>query len=68
MANNLSLLLAPESVSSTFMPTWNNVIRADQLLICRYRNVYYHKQTKNTWARDDPALVLLQCGCLAGNV
>ncbi|KAK9893327.1 UNC-50-like protein [Cystobasidium minutum MCA 4210] len=30
-----------------------------------YRNVYYHKQTKNTWARDDPALVLLQCGCLA---
>jgi hypothetical protein len=35
-------------------------------LYCRYRNVYYHKQTKNTWARDDPALVLLQCGCLAG--
>lgn len=30
-----------------------------------YRNVYYHKQTKNTWARDDPALVILQCGCLA---
>lgn len=30
-----------------------------------YRNVYYHKQTKNTWARDDPALVLLLCACLA---
>ncbi|CAD6588477.1 MAG: hypothetical protein CYPHOPRED_004416 [Cyphobasidiales sp. Tagirdzhanova-0007] len=30
-----------------------------------YRNVYYHKQTKNTWARDDPAIVLLLCGCLA---
>ncbi|GAA5924104.1 hypothetical protein JCM3775_005595 [Rhodotorula graminis] len=24
-----------------------------------YRNVYYHKQTKNTWARDDPAMLLL---------
>ncbi|OBZ85611.1 Protein unc-50 [Choanephora cucurbitarum] len=27
-----------------------------------YRNIYYHKQTKNQWARDDPAfLVLLVC-------
>ncbi|KAI8391565.1 UNC-50 [Radiomyces spectabilis] len=27
-----------------------------------YRNIYYHKQTKNQWARDDPAfLVLLAC-------
>ncbi|ORX72053.1 UNC-50 protein [Linderina pennispora] len=24
-----------------------------------YRNIYYHKQTKNQWARDDPAFVLL---------
>jgi len=24
-----------------------------------YRNVYYHKQTKNTWARDDPAILIL---------
>lgn len=24
-----------------------------------YRQVYYHKQTKNTWARDDPAVLLL---------
>lgn len=24
-----------------------------------YRNVYFHKQTKNTWARDDPAMIIL---------
>ncbi|GAA5871287.1 hypothetical protein JCM3774_000901 [Rhodotorula dairenensis] len=30
-----------------------------------YRNVYYHKQTKNTWARDDPAMLLLISLCLA---
>ncbi|GAA6043685.1 hypothetical protein JCM8097_008609 [Rhodosporidiobolus ruineniae] len=29
-----------------------------------YRNVYYHKQTKNTWARDDPAMLLLIVLCL----
>ncbi|GAA97099.1 uncharacterized protein L969DRAFT_96978 [Mixia osmundae IAM 14324] len=29
-----------------------------------YRNVYYHKQTKNTWARDDPAMLLLISLCL----
>ncbi|GAA6006981.1 hypothetical protein JCM11491_001464 [Sporobolomyces phaffii] len=29
-----------------------------------YRNVYYHKQTKNTWARDDPAVLLLISLCL----
>lgn len=30
-----------------------------------YRNVYFHKQTKNTWARDDPAILILIAGCLA---
>ncbi|KAJ1859578.1 hypothetical protein GGH12_001031 [Coemansia sp. RSA 1822] len=25
-----------------------------------YRNIYYHKQTKNQWARDDPAFMILQ--------
>ncbi|KAJ2078619.1 hypothetical protein H4R24_004345 [Coemansia sp. RSA 988] len=25
-----------------------------------YRSIYYHKQTKNQWARDDPAFVILQ--------
>ncbi|KAI8081257.1 UNC-50-like protein [Thamnidium elegans] len=25
-----------------------------------YRNIYYHKQTKNQWSRDDPAFILLQ--------
>ncbi|KAJ2309860.1 hypothetical protein IWW52_003729 [Coemansia sp. RSA 2704] len=25
-----------------------------------YRNIYYHKQTKNQWARDDPAFMLIQ--------
>ncbi|KAJ1965269.1 hypothetical protein GGI12_000873 [Dipsacomyces acuminosporus] len=30
-----------------------------------YRNIYYHKQTKNQWARDDPAFLILQ---LAGLV
>lgn len=29
-----------------------------------YRNVYFHKQTKNTWARDDPAILVLLAGCL----
>ena len=26
---------------------------------CRYRHTAYHKQTKNQWARDDPAFVVL---------
>ncbi|KAI0071405.1 UNC-50-like protein [Panus rudis PR-1116 ss-1] len=29
-----------------------------------YRNVYFHKQTKNTWARDDPAILVLVSACL----
>ncbi|KAL7308151.1 hypothetical protein PS15m_012040 [Mucor circinelloides] len=24
-----------------------------------YRNIYYHKQTKNRWSRDDPAFIVL---------
>lgn len=47
-----------------------------------YRNVYFHKrtlhslclshvficwlETKNTWARDDPAILILIAGCLCG--
>eukprot|EP01025_Chloroclados_australasicus_P038426 TRINITY_DN3956_c0_g1_i1.p2 TRINITY_DN3956_c0_g1~~TRINITY_DN3956_c0_g1_i1.p2 ORF type:complete len:248 (-),score=0.07 TRINITY_DN3956_c0_g1_i1:620-1363(-) len=31
-----------------------------------YRHVSYHKQTKNQWARDDPAFVLIQCLLLLG--
>ncbi|SPO38238.1 related to Protein GMH1 homolog [Pseudozyma flocculosa] len=33
-----------------------------------YRQVYYHKQTKNTWARDDPAVLMILTStlCLAG--
>ncbi|KAG0152618.1 hypothetical protein CROQUDRAFT_70865 [Cronartium quercuum f. sp. fusiforme G11] len=30
-----------------------------------YRNVYYHKQTKNTWARDDPAILLIMIGLIS---
>ncbi|CDS07387.1 hypothetical protein LRAMOSA01336 [Lichtheimia ramosa] len=30
-----------------------------------YRNVYYHKQTKNQWARDDPAFFVLLTGLMA---
>lgn len=30
-----------------------------------YRNVYYHKQTKNTWARDDPAILVLLFCCIS---
>ncbi|KAI9208536.1 protein unc-50 [Polychytrium aggregatum] len=30
-----------------------------------YRNIYYHKQTKNQWARDDPAFVVLIAACLS---
>jgi len=29
-----------------------------------YRNVYFHKQTKNVWARDDPAILILISVCL----
>ncbi|KAI9136529.1 UNC-50, partial [Paraphysoderma sedebokerense] len=29
-----------------------------------YRNIYYHKQTKNQWSRDDPAFVVLLSGIL----
>ncbi|KAH6905360.1 UNC-50 [Coprinopsis sp. MPI-PUGE-AT-0042] len=29
-----------------------------------YRNVYFHKQTKNQWARDDPAILVLVAACL----
>eukprot|EP01134_Creolimax_fragrantissima_P002996 CFRG2996T1 len=29
-----------------------------------YRNIKYHKQTKNQWARDDPAFLVLLAGCL----
>ncbi|KAF5318755.1 hypothetical protein D9619_010889 [Psilocybe cf. subviscida] len=29
-----------------------------------YRNVYFHKQTKNTWARDDPAILVLISACI----
>ncbi|TPX70641.1 hypothetical protein SpCBS45565_g01689 [Spizellomyces sp. 'palustris'] len=29
-----------------------------------YRNIYYHKQTKNQWARDDPAFVAILFFCL----
>jgi hypothetical protein len=25
----------------------------------RYKNIYYQKQTKNHWSRDDPAFVVL---------
>lgn len=27
----------------------------------RYKNTAYHKQTKNQWARDDPAFVVVTC-------
>ena len=31
----------------------------------RYRHTSYHKQTKNQWARDDPAFVVICCLLLA---
>jgi hypothetical protein len=31
------------------------------LVCCRYRHTSYHKQTKNQWARDDPAYVIICC-------
>lgn len=31
----------------------------------RYRHTSYHKQTKNLWARDDPAFVVLCCALVA---
>ncbi|WWD21515.1 hypothetical protein CI109_106001 [Kwoniella shandongensis] len=29
-----------------------------------YKQTYHHKQTKNQWARDDPAMLILMAGCL----
>ncbi|WRT64750.1 uncharacterized protein IL334_001684 [Kwoniella shivajii] len=29
-----------------------------------YKQTYHHKQTKNQWARDDPAMLLLIAGCI----
>ncbi|KAF9584806.1 Protein unc-50 [Lunasporangiospora selenospora] len=29
-----------------------------------YRNIHYHKQTKNQWARDDPAFMVILSGIL----
>lgn len=34
-------------------------------LSCRYRHTSYHKQTKNQWARDDPAFVVVLCMLVA---
>jgi hypothetical protein len=34
--------------------------------LCRYRHTSYQKQTKNQWARDDPAFVVVCCLLLAG--
>lgn len=47
---------------------YSDICIAFRLFHPSYRNVYYHKQTKNTWARDDPALVLLQCTFLASKI
>ncbi|EJT99298.1 UNC-50-like protein [Dacryopinax primogenitus] len=38
-----------------------------------YKQVYYHKQTHNTWARNDPAMLILisaslACGCITWSV
>ena len=30
-----------------------------------YRSVYYHKQTKNQWARDDPAFLVILIAALS---
>lgn len=30
-----------------------------------YRHTSYHKQTKNQWARDDPAFVVVLCMLVA---
>ncbi|KAG0232580.1 Protein unc-50 [Actinomortierella wolfii] len=32
-----------------------------------YRNIHYHKQTKNRWARDDPAFMVILSGVLASS-
>ena len=38
-------------------------VLAERACVCRYRHTSYHKQTKNQWARDDPAYVIICC-CL----
>ncbi|KAF9979080.1 Protein unc-50 [Actinomortierella ambigua] len=32
-----------------------------------YRNIHYHKQTKNRWARDDPAFMVILSAVLASS-
>ncbi|KAF9185886.1 Protein unc-50 [Haplosporangium sp. Z 767] len=32
-----------------------------------YRNIHYHKQTKNQWARDDPAFMVILSGLLGAS-
>jgi hypothetical protein len=31
---------------------------------CSYRQASYHKQTKNVWARDDPAFSVVLAGAV----
>jgi hypothetical protein len=37
-------------------------------LSIRYRHVYYHRQTKHRWSRDDPALMILLVFILSGKL
>lgn len=42
-----------------------HLIWSTTCLVCRYRHTSYHKQTKNQWARDDPAFLFVTCCLLA---
>lgn len=39
----------------------NLIIRPKQV----YRSLYYQKETRNKWSRDDPSFVILLCGLLS---
>lgn len=47
---------------------WPAVAAADpdaRRFACRYRHTSYHRQTKDHWARDDPAFVVILAGLVA---
>ena len=62
------MITASKECEAHTLPCTNMLLdpcRWHSLLCCRYRHTSYHKQTKNQWARDDPAFVLICCGLVA---
>jgi hypothetical protein len=75
LADDAAVPLAQDSVSARTRPRphpggASRCGRAQVAKLCcfarrRYRHTSYHKQTKNQWARDDPAFVVVCCVLVA---